>query len=61
MPKVFISYSHDTEAHATRVLALANKLRKKGVDSIIDQFIEAPPEGWNQWIDRQIAEADFII
>lgn len=26
-PKVFISYSHDNEAHKRRVLALADRLR----------------------------------
>ena len=29
-PKVFISYSHDSEAHKARVLALADRLRYKG-------------------------------
>lgn len=38
MPKVFISYSHDTDAHKTWVFELAARLRRNGVDVIFDQF-----------------------
>ena len=37
-PKVFISYSHDDENHKTWVKELATKLRKNGIDAILDQF-----------------------
>ncbi len=37
-PKVFISYSHDSEEHITWVLKLATHLRKHGVDVILDQW-----------------------
>jgi hypothetical protein len=32
-PTVFISYSHESEAHKKRVLALTDRLRKDGVDA----------------------------
>jgi hypothetical protein len=38
MPKVFVSYSHDTEEHKTWVFELAARLRRNGVDVIFDQF-----------------------
>jgi hypothetical protein len=37
-PKVFISYSHDSPAHEAKVLALANRLRRNGVDAIVEQY-----------------------
>ncbi|AZC63169.1 toll/interleukin-1 receptor domain-containing protein [Pseudomonas chlororaphis] len=37
-PKVFISYSHDTEAHKDWVLALATRLVANGVDVVLDQW-----------------------
>jgi len=40
---------------------LTNKLRIKGIDIVIDQYIEAPPEGWNYGMDREIITADFIL
>jgi hypothetical protein len=37
-PKVFISYSHDTDAHKDWVLALATRLVANGVDVVLDQW-----------------------
>lgn len=36
-PTVFLSYSHDSEAHKNWVLALANRLIRNGVNAILDQ------------------------
>ena len=33
--RVFISYSHDTELHKSRILDFANRLREDGVDAIL--------------------------
>jgi hypothetical protein len=44
--KVFISYSHDSVEHTRRVRALAEQLRKDGVDASIDQYTQDPNEGW---------------
>lgn len=60
-PKVFISYSHDNEKHEQRVLQLASRLRNDGVDAEIDQYEDAPKEGWPQWCERQIERADFVL
>lgn len=38
VPKVFISYSWDGEAHQKWVLNLATKLRENGIDAILDQW-----------------------
>ena len=37
-PKVFISYSHDSPEHRRWVSELGAKLRRNGVDVILDQW-----------------------
>lgn len=59
--RVFISYSHDTVAHQERVLDLADRLRADGIDAEIDQYNDAPPEGWPLWCERQIEAADVVL
>jgi len=59
--RVFISYSHDSQAHADEVLTLANRLRDDGIDCSVDQYEESPPDGWPQWMDRQIRESTFVL
>ena len=60
-PRVFISYSHDSDQHASRVLGLSNRLRDEGVDCNIDQYEHDPSEGWPRWMVKQIEDADFVI
>ena len=60
-PKVFISYSHDSQEHNDRVLALADRLRKEGVDCNIDQYEQSPPIGWHRWMLGEIKKADFVL
>ena len=60
-PIVFISYSHDSPEHADRVLALSDHLRADGIDCVLDQYIDSPPEGFPRWMDRQIRAADFVL
>jgi formylglycine-generating enzyme required for sulfatase activity len=59
--RVFISYSHDSQAHLDRVLALADQLRAEGIDCNLDQYEPAPAEGWPRWMDKQFKDADFIL
>jgi hypothetical protein len=60
-PIVFISYSHDSPEHADRVLALSDHLRADGIDCILDQYEDSPPEGFPRWMDRHIRAADFVL
>jgi hypothetical protein len=60
-PKVFVSYSHDSEEHVDRVLALCDRLRQDGIDADVDQYAPAPSEGWPLWMERQIQAADFVL
>lgn len=36
-------------------------MRSQGIDAILDQYEESPPEGWPRWMDRQVHNADFVI
>ncbi len=60
-PRVFISYSHDSEEHAARVLRLANDLRRDGIEAILDQYVTSPPEGWPRWMDSHVRDDDFVV
>lgn len=61
MPKVFISYSHDSDTHRERILELSDRLRDDGIDCWIDQYEPTPPEGWPRKMDKGIREADFVL
>lgn len=61
-PRVFISYSHDSETHRDLVLGLANRLRNDGVESWIDQYVPSfPVQGWLRWMKSEIEQADFVL
>jgi len=60
-PRVFISYSHDNDSHAARVLNLANALRNDEIDVIIDQYDPNPVEGWPRWMENNLDAADFVL
>lgn len=61
-PKIFISYSHETEQFDKKILKFSNKLRTDYfIDSIIDQYVDSPPEGWPLWMERQIEYSDYVL
>lgn len=61
--KVFLSYSHDSEQHSQRVLALANQLRSHGVDAELDQYVTRPTQGWPRWCEEQLQpeSSEFVL
>jgi hypothetical protein len=59
-PRVFISYRLDPQDNE-RVLALADKLVREGVDAVLDRYAIAPPEGWTRWIDEGLKRSDFVL
>jgi hypothetical protein len=59
--RVFISYSHDSLEHQQRVLALANQLRRDGVEAWIDQYKQDPDEGWIHWMRSQVRQASRVL
>lgn len=59
-PRVFVSYSHDSDEHRAAVVALTNRLRSDGIDAWVDAF-ELHQADWAQWMASQIERADFIL
>lgn len=48
---IFISYSHDSEEHRDQVLALSERLRKDGLETRLDRYVNGTPaEGWPRWM-----------
>ncbi|SHK42751.1 SEFIR domain-containing protein [Fibrobacter sp. UWH5] len=61
MAKVFISYAHEPSING-KVFDFANRLRTEfAIDAEIDQYEEAPAEGWPKWMMRQIQESVFVL
>ncbi|WP_160063751.1 toll/interleukin-1 receptor domain-containing protein [Psychromonas sp. L1A2] len=61
VPKVFISYSHDDQAHKKWVLELAQRLRNAGVDATLDQFRLSLGDDLGSFMEKSVAESDRII
>ena len=63
IPKVFVSYSHDSDGHKASALNFSDRLRAEGVDCHIDRFYEhaPPPEGWPQWCQKRVQHSDFVL
>ncbi len=61
IPKVFVSYSHDSQAHKKWVLELATRLRKVGVDAALDQWDLGPGDDIPLFMERNLASADRVI
>lgn len=60
-PNVFVSYSHDSDAHKTWVLRLATDLRNAGVDVVLDQWDLALGEDVSMFMQKGISESDRVM
>lgn len=60
-PKVFISYSWDSEAHKNWVLNLASRLREKGIDAILDQWHVALGDQLPEFMEQSIKTSDYVL
>ena len=58
---VFVSYSHDSPTHLKKVLDFADRLREDGIDCNLDQYEQAPSEGWPRWMEKCIRKAKFVL
>jgi tetratricopeptide (TPR) repeat protein len=59
-PKVFISYSHDSQKHKKWVLDLATSLRNSGVDAIMDQWDLGPGDDLPQFMET-LNNSDYVV
>lgn len=62
-PRVFISYSHDSREHCDRVLALAQQLRRDGINAELDQLHQDELLHWPRWCEEQLRleNSDFVL
>ncbi len=60
-PKCFISYSHDSDAHKTWVSNLYARLRKNGVDAILDQWDLRPGGNLSTFIESASKTTNRVI
>src|SRR6266550_7461551 len=60
-PKVFISYSHDSEDHKQWVLRLGSDLRASGIDVVLDQWDLVPGQDINLFMQNGITQAHRVI
>lgn len=61
IPKVFITYSHDSIEHKKWVLELAIRLRNNGIDAILDQFELKPGDDLPYFMETNLESADRVI
>ena len=60
-PKVFISYSHDSPEHKQWVSELAARLRRNGIDAILDQWDLGLGDDITRFMERGIVNADRVL
>jgi TIR domain len=60
-PRVFISYSWEGDKHEEWVWALAERLQSNGIQIIFDRWHLKPGQNKGYFMERAIAESDFVI
>lgn len=60
-PSVFVSYSHDSQAHKKWVLDFATRLCKVGIDASLDQWALGPGDDIPLFMERSLGAADRVI
>lgn len=61
IPKVFISYSHDSPEHKKWVLDIATKLRNNGIDTIIDQWELKAGADLPHFMETHLKNSDYVL
>lgn len=60
-PRVFISYSHDSQEHKNWVLELATNMREHGVDVILDQWDLSIGKDLRFFMEKGLDKTDFVL
>ena len=61
MPKVFISYSWEDEAHKQWVKSLTDRLIENGIDATLDQYDLTLGERLPVFMEQSITTADYVL
>ena len=60
-PKIFISYSHDSEEHKEWVLKLAEAVMDKGIDCILDQWDLELGSNLSKFMEKGMQGSDRVL
>ena len=61
IPRVFVSYAHDSPPHKRQVLRFCTLLRQLGVDVRVDEWDSGRRRDWFAWMIDQFRCADHVI
>lgn len=61
IPKVFVSYSHDSDEHKEWVLRLSTKLRQNGVDVTLDQWDLGAGDDITLFMEKGVRDSDRVL
>lgn len=61
VPKVFLSYSYDSNEHELWVEQLAKMLRSDGVEAILDRWYLHPGDPITEFMETNIKNSDFVL
>lgn len=60
-PTAFISYAWEEDAHRAWVRRLAERLRRDGVETVLDQWETAPGDQLAEFMEGAIRNNDFVV
>lgn len=61
VPRVFISYSHDSQEHKIWVADIARKLIENGIDVILDQWDLRLGDDVPKFMEKAVREAQRVL
>lgn len=60
-PRIFISYSWESDDHKTWVRSLADRLTRNGVDVRLDQWHIRPGQSLTQFMEIEVQDCEFVL
>jgi TIR domain len=60
-PTCFVSYSWDSDQHKAWVRGLATRLRRDGVDVVLDQWDAVPGDQIPQFMEAAVRDNDYVL
>jgi len=60
-PHCFVAYSWESEDHKQWVLDLATRLRRDGVDVVLDLWLSLPGDSLTKMMETEVRESDFVL
>jgi len=61
IPRVFISYSWESEDHKKWVRYLGERLYKAGIEARLDQWFVKAGESFTAFMEQEVEKADFVL